>query len=223
MTLARVGNEGCLALIGGGEFSFGETLAADKAWVENLAPGSIGFLPTASGSTDYGVHFKEYMAKTFEREVRVIPIYRARDARRAKNLQRLEESAAVYVGGGVSDQLIETLEDSPALESLARNLASGGAIVAIAAAAQAFGVLVRGLIGQRELPGFGWLVNGVVEPNFDPAHDRRLRQLMGHPSAHWGLGIPAGSGVILGPSNRNVFVGTSFFLNDADGDYDVFE
>jgi cyanophycinase-like exopeptidase len=223
MTLARVGNEGWLALIGGGEFSFGETLAADQAWVESLAPGPIGFLPTASGSTDYGGHFKEYMAETFDREVRTIPIYRPRDARRVKNLKRLEESVAVYVGGGVSDQLVETLQDSPALECLARILGSGGTVVAIAAAAQAFGVLVRGLMGPRELPGFGWLANGVVEPNFDPAHDRRLRQLMGHSSAPWGLGIPAGSAVILGPAKNNKFVGTSFYLKDADADYDVFE
>ncbi len=223
MTLARVGNEGRLVLIGGGEFSFGETLAADKAWVADLAPGPIGFLPTASGSSDYGVHFKEYMAATFDRDVRTIPIYRSRDARRAKNLERLEESVAIYVGGGVADQLLETLEDSPALESLARNLGSGGTIVAIAAAAQAFGALARGLTGQRKIPGLGWLTNGVVEPNFDPAHDRRLRQLMAHPSARWGLGIPAGSGIVMGPLSKNMFVGTSFYLHEADGDYEIFK
>jgi hypothetical protein len=35
---------GWLALLGGGEFSFGETLAADRAWLAKAAPGPIGFL-----------------------------------------------------------------------------------------------------------------------------------------------------------------------------------
>jgi len=222
MTFSRVGNEGWLTLIGGGEFSFGETLAADKEWVGKLGPGPIGFLPTASGSTDYGIHFTEYMAQTFDREVRTIPIYRPRDARRAKNLERLEETAAIYIGGGVSDHLIETLGDSPALESLARTLGSGGSVVAIAAAAQALGVLTRGLVGHRELSGFGWLSNGVVEPNFDPGHDRRLRQMMGSAIVQWGLGLPAGSAVLMGPSDQCEFVGKSFLLEDADGDYKIY-
>jgi cyanophycinase-like exopeptidase len=222
MTLARVGNKGWLTLIGGGEFSFGETLAADKEWVEKLRPGPIGFLPTASGSTDYGIHFTEYMAETFNREVRTIPVYRPRDARRAKNMERLEESAAIYIGGGVSDHLIETLEDSPALETMARFLGSGGSVIAIAAAAQAFGTLARGMTGHRELTGFGWLPSGVVEANFDPAHDRRLRQMMGNSMVQWGLGLPAGSAVLMGPSDQYEFVGKSFLLGEADGDYKVY-
>jgi cyanophycinase-like exopeptidase len=162
------------------------------------------------------------MAETFDREVRTIPIYRPRDARRAKNLERLEESAAIYIGGGVSDHLIETLEDSPALETMARSLGSGGSVIAIAAAAQAFGTLARGISGHRELSGFGWLPNGAVEPNFDPGHDRRLRQLMGNATVQWGLGLPAGSAVLMGPSDQFEFVGKSFLLRNADGDYKVY-
>ena len=36
---------GWLCLLGGGEFSFGETLDADHAWVEKTPAGTIGFLP----------------------------------------------------------------------------------------------------------------------------------------------------------------------------------
>ena len=223
MKLSRVGSGGWLTLIGGGEFSFGETLTADKAWVEKLEAGPVGFLPTASGSTDYGIHFKEYMTSTFDRDVRTIPIYRPRDARRSKNLERIEECAAVYIGGGITDQLIETLIDSPALETLARKLGSGGAVIAISAAAQALGVAARGLVGQSELAGFGWLAGAAVEPNFDPGHDRRLRQIMENPAVQLGLGLPAGSAVLMGPENEHQFVGTSFLLEDADGDYKVCE
>jgi len=222
MTIQRLGSQGCLTLIGGGEFSFGETLVADRAWLEESAPGPIGFLPTASGSTDYGAHFEQYLGETFDREVRTIPIYRSRDARRSKNLQRIEDCAAVYMGGGIADQLIETLADSPALETLGRLLGEGRTVVAIAAAAQALGILARSLRGRTDLVGLGWLPSGVVEPNFDPAHDRRLRQLMSASGVQWGLGLPAGSAVLMGPSKQNVFVGTAFVLEDADGDFEIF-
>ena len=47
---------------------------ADRAWLEHAADGPVGFLPTASGSTDYGHQFAEYMKSEFDREVEVIPI-----------------------------------------------------------------------------------------------------------------------------------------------------
>lgn len=222
MAISRIGNQGCLALIGGGEFSFGETLDADRAWLERLTPGPIGFLPTASGSTDYGTHFSQYLQESFEREVKVIPIYRSRDARRGKNLERIEQCSAVYVGGGIADELVDTLAESPALEAMAHLLATGRTVVAIAAAAQAFGVLTRSFRGQSDLPGFGWLPHGVIEPNFDPGHDRRLRRLMGGPAVRWGAGLPAGSALLMGPEKKNRFIGTAFVLRDADADFEIY-
>src|SRR5262249_55035164 len=71
--------KGWLALRGGGEFSFGETLAADRAWLAKAAPGPIGFVPAASGSADYGRHLAAYFGETFGRELETIPIYRGRD------------------------------------------------------------------------------------------------------------------------------------------------
>ena len=41
---------GWLALVGGGEFSFGETEDADRAWMEKVPPGPVGFIAAASGS-----------------------------------------------------------------------------------------------------------------------------------------------------------------------------
>jgi len=84
---------GSLALLGGGEFSFGETEDADAAWLAKAPPGPIGFIPAASGSTDYVRHFGEYLAETFERPIEVIPIYRSRDARRPRNCERIAACA----------------------------------------------------------------------------------------------------------------------------------
>jgi cyanophycinase-like exopeptidase len=219
----RCPGEGWLALLGGGEFSFGQTLAADRAWLARCGPGPVGFVPAASGSNDYPRHFAAYLVQTFGREVETVPIYRARDARRGRNAERLREVAAVYLGGGVTDHLIETLAGSPAAEALAGRLAGGGMVVAIAAAAQAAGAAARSIAPGQTLPGFGWLPAGVVEPNFDPAHDRRLRRLLQLPGVRWGLGLPSGSAVLLGPGGAGEVVGTVFRLAGPDADLEVVE
>ena len=70
--------------MGGGEFSFEETELADASWLDKSPEGTVGFLPAASGSTDYGNHFAVYLDEYFERRVETVPIYRARDARRGR-------------------------------------------------------------------------------------------------------------------------------------------
>jgi cyanophycinase-like exopeptidase len=218
---ARCPGSGWLALLGGGEFSFGETLAADRAWLARCGPGAVGFVPAASGSNDYPRHFAAYLRQTFERAVETVPIYRERDARRGRNAERLRDVAAVYLGGGVADHLIEALAGSPAAAALGARLVEGGMVVAIAAAAQAAGAVARSIVPGQTLPGFGWLPAGVVEPNFDPGHDRRLRRLLQLPGVSWGLGLPTGSAVLLGPAGAAEIVGTVFRLDGPDGDLET--
>ncbi len=219
--LSRLPGDGWLALLGGGEFSFGETLEADRAWLAKTAPGPIGFIPAASGSADYGRHLATYFGETFERELEVIPIYRGRDARRGRNAERIAAVPAVYLGGGVTDHLMEALAGSASAEALAGKLRTGGVVVAIAAAAQCAGEVARSISPKERLAGFGWLTGGAVEPNFDPGHDRRLRQLLAAAGVSWGLGIPAGAAVLLGPAGATEIEGTAFRIDDADGDLEV--
>jgi len=209
---------GWLCLVGGGEFSFGETRAADRSWLEKTPSGTVGFVPAASGSVDYGRHFAEYLDGEFGRQVETIPIYRDRDARRGKNLERLADAAAVYLGGGVADHLVEALAGSDAVETLRVKVAGGGVVVAIAAAAQACGAMYRSVAGGRAEPGLALLPDTVIEPNFDPAHDRRLRQLMTASGAARGVGIPAGGALLLGPDGSFEAVGTVLVLASPDGD-----
>lgn len=209
---------GWLALLGGGEFTFGETEEADRAWLEKCPAGPVGFVPAASGSIDYGKHFTVYMKEVFEREVEVIPIYRDRDARRGRNCERIRDCAAVYLGGGVADHLIEAVAGSPAQAALQEKLDSGGLVVAIAAAAQACGAEVRSVAGGRMIPGLGLLPGGVIETNFDPGHDRRLRKLLEGTAGAFGLGIPAEGAILLGPGGTFEAVGTVFRLTGPDAD-----
>jgi cyanophycinase-like exopeptidase len=215
---------GWLVLLGGGEFSFGETEEADRAWLAKAPAGPVGFLPAASGSQDYGLHFATYLGEVFGREVETIPVYRRRDAQRGKNAERIAAAAAVYLGGGVTDRLLDALPGTPAEEALLGRLAGGGVVAAIAAAAQAVGRAARSLLSPGEiLDGLGWLPDAAVEPNFDPGHDRRLRQLMGAPGVRRGLGLPAGSALLLGPGGAAEHVGAFFTLDDADDDLKMTE
>ncbi len=221
----RVRGEGWLVLVGGGEFSFGETARADRAWLDRTPAGTVGFLPTASGSDEYGGHFAAYLGQSgpeVGREVRTVPVYRRRDARRGKNVERLGECAAAYLGGGIADRLLEVFDETPfpaALEDLARQ---GGVVVGIAAAAQAFGAKVRSLTGRDALSGLAWLPRTAVATNFDPAHDRRLRELVGLPGMRWGIGLPAGSALLFGPQGRIESVGPVLLLDGAEADWQGF-
>jgi cyanophycinase-like exopeptidase len=219
--IQRIPGTGWLVLLGGGEFSFGETEEADRAWVEKMPPGPVGFIPAAAGSNDYPRHFAEYMKEAFDREVETIPIYRSRDGRRGRNSERIRDVAAVYLGGGVTDHLLEALQETPAAEALARKIADGGIVVAIAAAAQCAGRLARSIFKGDLIPGFGWLPDGVVEPNFDPGHDRRLRKMLMGTGVRSGLGVPAGSAVLMGPEGVVELVGDVFKIEGAEGDIEA--
>jgi len=219
--IQRIPGTGWLVLLGGGEFSFGETEEADRAWVEKMPPGPVGFIPAAAGSNDYPRHFAEYMKEAFDREVETIPIYRSRDGRRGRNSERIRDVAAVYLGGGVTDHLLEAIQETPAAEALARKIADGGIVVAIAAAAQCAGRLARSIFKGDLIPGFGWLPDGVVEPNFDPGHDRRLRKMLMGTGVRSGLGVPAGSAVLMGPDGLVELVGDVFKIEGAEGDIEA--
>ena len=211
-------SDGGLVLIGGGEFSFGETEEADRLWLERAPAGPVGFVPAASGSADYGRHFADYLREGFRREVEIIPIYRERDARRGRNSERIAACAAVYLGGGVADHLVDALVDSPALEALRAKVAAGGLVVAIAAAAQACGAVIRSLRAGRPAPGLGLLPGLAIEPNFDPGHDRRLRALVDSGPALRGLGLPAGAAVRIGADGRFEASGDVFTLAGGEAD-----
>ncbi|HEV7922791.1 MAG TPA: Type 1 glutamine amidotransferase-like domain-containing protein [Thermoanaerobaculia bacterium] len=190
-----------LVLIGGGEFSFGETREIDQYLLSRMPADrrTIAFLPTASGSAEYAVHLGRYFQELDPNvELLNVPIYRGRDNRRPKNLNTILSAGMVYLGGGVTNNLLETLRESAAEIALRDAATSGAVIAAIGAAASCFGTYARDMRGHTaSLPALGWLSQTVIDTGFDPQNDVALRRLMSIPETRLGLGIPAGTALAI--------------------------
>jgi cyanophycinase-like exopeptidase len=200
-----------LVLIGGGEFSFGETREIDELLLARMPKDrrTIAFLPTASGSAEYATHFGAYL-RGLDASVDVVnvPVYRGRDNRRQKNLTQILSAGMVYLGGGVTNNLAPVLRESPAELALRDVAANGGVIAAIGAAASCFGTHARDMRGGASaLPALGWIANTVIDTGFDPQNDTALRRLMSLPEVKLGIGIPAKTALVIGREGETEIVG----------------
>lgn len=193
-----------LVLIGGGEFSFGETREIDELLLARMPAErrTIAFLPTASGSAEYAVHLGQYF-KQLDAGVEVanVPVYRGRDSRRQKNLDTIVAAGMVYLGGGVANNLLTTLRQSAAEIALRDAASNGTVIAAIGAAASCFGAVTRGGAGLN------WIAGTAIETGFDPAGDTTLRRLMSLPEVELGLGIPSKTALVIGADGTAEIVG----------------
>ena len=201
-----------LVLIGGGEFSFGETRETDEFLVRNIPSDrrTIAFLPTASGSAEYAIHLGNYF-RQLDPSLQTInvPIYRGRDNRRQKNLNTILSAGLIYLGGGVTNNLLVTIRESPAEAALREAAATGTMIAAIGAAAACFGAFARDMHGSTSaLPALGWLANTVIETSFDASNDAMLRRLMSVPGTQLGLGIPPRTAVVVHGDGSTEVIGS---------------
>lgn len=200
-----------LVLIGGGEFSFGATREVDEFLLRSMPADrrTVAFIPAASGSAEYAGHFGKYL-QTIDATVETInvPIYRGRDSRRQKNLTQLLAAGMIYLGGGVTNNLLAVLRESAADATMREAAANGTVIAAIGAAASCFGIAARDTHGiAASLPGLGWIANTVVDTAFDPDNDANLRRLMSVPDTHLGIGIPAGTGLAIRADGATEIIG----------------
>lgn len=199
-----------LVLIGGGEFSFGETRSIDEFLIAHMPRDrrKVAFLPTASGSPEYADHIGKYFGGIDPSVETVnVPVYRGRDNRRPKNLEQILGAGLVYLGGGVTNNLLETLRESAA-ELALRNAAENGTVIAaIGAAASSFGAHVRDMRASGVLSGLGWLSRTAIDTAFDVADDSALRRLMSLPEVDIGIGIPPKVALAIGSDGSTEIIG----------------
>jgi len=200
-----------LVLIGGGEFSFGATREVDEFLLRSMPADrrTVAFIPAASGSAEYAGHFGKYLQRIDPSvETINVPIYRGRDSRRQKNLNAILSAGMVYLGGGVTNNLLAVLRESAADLAMREAAANGTVIAAIGAAASCFGIAARDMHGiAASLPGLGWIANTVIDTAFDPDNDANLRRLMSVPDTHLGIGIPAGTALTIHKDGTTGIIG----------------
>jgi cyanophycinase-like exopeptidase len=201
-----------LVLIGGGEFSFGETREIDEYLIARMPADrrTIAFLPTASGSAEYARHFGAYL-KTLDASVDVVnvPVYRGRDSRRQKNLDTILSAGLIYLGGGVTNNLLATIRETPTELAIRDAAANGVTIAAIGAAAACFGTSARDMRGGTgAVPGLSWLKETAIDTAFEPENDTMLRRLMSIPGTRLGIGIPAGTAVAVHADGATEIIGS---------------
>lgn len=200
-----------LVLIGGGEFSFGETREIDEFLLRSMPADRrmVAFIPAASGSAEYATHFGKYLHGIDPTVETVnVPIYRGRDSRRQKNLNAILSAGMIYLGGGVTNNLLAVLRESAADLAMREAAAQGTVIAAIGASASCFGIAAQDMHGiAASLQGLGWLANTVVDTGFSPEDDTNLRRLMSTPETLLGLGIPAGTALAIRGDGETEIVG----------------
>ncbi|MGH9456776.1 MAG: Type 1 glutamine amidotransferase-like domain-containing protein [Thermoanaerobaculia bacterium] len=211
LTLPGTPTDGWLVLIGGGEFSFGETEEFDRFLIGKMPADRrrIAFIPTASGSPDYARHLGSYFA-TLDPSLETVnvPVYRSRDVKRGKNLETIRTAGLVYVGGGVTNLLAETLRASPAEEAMREALARGAVVAGIGAGAACFGAWTLDVRRPgAPLPGFGWIPGAAIETAFDPSSGESLARLMSLGDVLVGLGIPSNAALAVAPDRTATILG----------------
>lgn len=200
---------GWIVLIGGGEFSFGETEEIDQFLISKMLPDrrTVAFLPTASGSSEYGIHFGTYL-RTLDSGLGVInvPIYRTRDARRGKHLDAVAGAGLIYLGGGVVDTLLGVIRDSPLRVALHDALNQGAVVAGIGGGAAAMGSHTAG-VSSEALEGLDLVPEAAIIAGFNPSEDQALRRLMSLPQVTLGIGIPPLAALAIAPDRMAEIVG----------------
>ena len=86
-----------------------------------------------SRSAEYAIHLGNYFRQMDPAlETVNVPIYRGRDNRRQKNLNVILSAGLIYLGGGVTNNLLTTIRESPA-EAAMRQAAANGTMIAVPA------------------------------------------------------------------------------------------
>lgn len=128
----------------------------------------------------------------------MVPIYRPRDARRGKNLDRLRHADAIYLGAGRIEALLDAIRDEPAAAVLAECLESGASVVAIGASACALGEVGIRIPSYDPIAGLGWLPGKLVSAPF-LGDSRSFSPLTTNPKLTGGIGIPPLTALVIEP------------------------
>lgn len=163
-----------LALAGSGEYLPGMQ-QVDRLLLGHLRePASVVCLPTGAGTEGearlrYWMDLGEsYFSTMGVAKVESLPVFDRAGAVDLVNVEKVNRANFVYISGGKPYYLMDSLQDTPLLDSILGVLKRGGVVAGCSAGAMIFGERIpnRSLIGEMRL-GFGLLPESFIIPHFD--------------------------------------------------------
>lgn len=193
---------GWLVLIGGGQWNNSETIHS-RAISAIVDESPIAFVPAAQpADPTYGAAFLSYYAELGAPPGYVVPITDQASARDPANYRRLARASLVFIGGGDTLQLIQTLDGTPAIEAIAEAFDSGAVIAGISAGAMVLGKWGLSADTDKILPGWGWVSDSLIVPHYTPDRSARVRSALQRYPEALALGLPDNVALALGPDGE---------------------
>ena len=190
---------GWLVLLGGGRWEDNEIIHSQAiSAISDESP--IAFLPAADPDPTVGEAFLSFYTDLGAPHGYVVPIHDQRSAADPANYRRLANASLIYIGDGSPTRLIEALEGTPVLEAIAAAFDAGAVIVGAGTSALLLG---KWGVGQsRILPGWGWVSDALVVPQYTAASTSMLRAALQRYPEAIALGIPTDVALALGPEGE---------------------
>jgi cyanophycinase len=191
-------------LIGGASAHWAATEAIDRAAVAVMSrPGPIAFLPTAKCPPEYGDTFLRHYALLGAPDGYVVPVHDASTANTAANAELIANASLVYIGGGDTTHLLESMAGSAALDALAAAYEEGAVIAG--ASAGAIAIASWGLPVDPSIPvveGWGWLEDVIVSPHYLSERMPRLAEALSERPGALAIGLAEDLALALGPNGE---------------------
>jgi cyanophycinase-like exopeptidase len=190
---------GWLVLLGGGRWEENEIIHSQAiSAISDESP--IAFLPAANPDPTVGEAFLSFYTDLGAPHGYVVPIYDQRSASDPANYRRLANASLIYIGDGSPRRLIEAVEGTPAIEAIATAFDGGAVIVGAGASAMLLGKW--GVETGRVLPGWGWVSDGLIVPQYTEENIAVVRAALQRYPEAISLGIPSEVALALGPDGE---------------------
>ncbi len=203
--------EGWLVLLGGGDWSRGETDLVDAKVlsIANLDRPIVTLF--SEGDVTHAEQLIEHYVLLGGPTGEAFSLQKMtkQDLQSPRFLTLLEEAGILYLGGDNPLSLVRSLHRTPALVQILRGFATYQGLILVGAGggAAALGAWLVSSKSSSPLQhperGLGFLLNGIVAPHFTTTEEAAaLRQILRLYPKYLGLGIPEGTALALGPQGQ---------------------
>jgi hypothetical protein len=109
--------------------------------------------------------------------------------------RQLNEAGIIILGDGPRQEIVRDALVGAAMRGIEESFSRGATLCAVGASAGLIGAYAAE--GDTLVPGFGWLTNSIILPEYTPDQAERLRSAVLHVADGYGYGVGLGAGAAL--------------------------